>query len=283
MPFGNARSRLYPAAIDPAAKLSRNSVVARRTSATVRGAIILLALAALCWFPAPAAGQVVLQIDPAIDQSRIDFDLWNRTVVPLHDSLSRPYPLSALSIHMGTVPGLFSGYCGDIRIEPRSYPAVKSNLADPFYKCLTHEYGHAKQCYNQFSWAVLEGEAESQMLLTYRELAKQYPAIPALNFTRSMSGETLNNLPMWSNPAPYPEAAFAYEQLLPRLAGSGFSVLSQAVDDLGPVIDVPRYMHSLDSAATGLINGRRLSTSLLRNTAFSTLIIDRIDGTVFCL
>lgn len=254
--------------------------------------VVLFALVALCSFPFPGAAQVVLDIDPAFAQSPIDFELWNRTIVPIHDRLSRPYPLPSLKIIRYSYSG---AYCGTIALTSNfAYPGTHfapSDLTDNTYVTLTHDYGHAKQCVDPYARpdsgeiGLLAAEAEAEALAdgTYREFSQAEKR-------KSLIGATLNNLPVlaagggrtfYNNlgvGGMYDSGAFALERTLAKMSGPGWSAFFQA---LGPgQVTMGQYLQALDSSVQGKINGRLPSTNYLRTV---TSFFNGPDGTFFAV
>ncbi|MDP3993943.1 MAG: hypothetical protein Q8P75_03120 [bacterium] len=250
----------------------------------------MLVLLIFLLVPPSAAGQVVLDIDPQIDQSKIDLDLWNRVVVPVHDRLTLSVPRT-LQIKWGDShsPGTYDA-CGLIHIK--SYPQDKSDLNNNNYRTLTHVYSHAKFLCRISELRIgapnllIEGLAEAEKHLTYQELRRQNPEITGTteifrdvlsdNLPRNVSGG--GTAYRDNGNAYYESIAAKLERIADILPGRNFNRFYEALSEFRPQND-GEYLAMLDAITGGKsIDGVRPSTFLLRSQA---AYLNGPDGTFF--
>jgi uncharacterized protein (TIGR03437 family) len=100
---------------------------------------LLALLAGLMLWSAPTSAQPSLVIDPSVDQSKYDFELWRNVVAVVHDNLTKrlnPYVLTITA--SPNLTGTEGTGCGRVNLyhlnPPRVFaPTVKSDISDPFY------------------------------------------------------------------------------------------------------------------------------------------------------
>ncbi len=216
-------------------------------------------------------GQVSLSIDPQFDQSRIDFNLWNNTVVPMHDKLTEPFPRPELRINF--LANASQGACGIISFG--SYPFDRSDITDGsgVYFALTHEYGHSKSCNPWFSLvAVQEGRVNSEACVTYRQLFNVGQSTKSCS--KLWIANTLHNLPLnvagggktfydnlfgIGNPSVFDMVAADFEMLINKLPGKNFTRLHQEMNQTTGST-YAEYYAMLDKICVGKIDGVLCST-----------------------
>jgi len=248
----------------------------------------LFALAVLMLVPLSVMGQVQLVIDPQIDQAKVDFDLWNRTIVLIHDSLTMSYCHPQLTIRWNGMSGMRASAR---TIDLGRYPSNKYDLSEAFYRTLTHEYSHTKfpSCTGaNMSWFLVEGLAEAEKNATYQELHRQNPGIKSS--AHLFMGDVYDTMPailggarvtqLQSREAHYDSVAAKLELYRNLLPGRNFTAFYEAVAQIQPQTEND-YLALLDTLARGQkIDGVLPSTFFQESPA---LFFNGPDETFFAL
>ena len=231
--------------------------------------LAVFGLLTLFLVPLSVKGQVALEIDQRIDQTKVDLNLWNQTVVPVHDRLTFSLATPTLKIAWGNPHDPATpDTCGVIHIN--SYPSNRSDLGDNFYRVLTHVYSHAKFTCLLISLGLsapnllFEGLAEAERHLTYQHLH-----LPGIRETTDLlDGPFLDNMSssIGGGGSTYRDSLTLYRspsarlELLADRAGGSFNSFYQLVEQLRPQND-QEYLMLLDHMVAS-IDGVKPSTYL---------------------